>query len=159
MFLNNKDFYQLRRISLSDLLDNQSALRLTNMVVLEAKKQFYQNINNLTELKETKKRKRKDAFDDEDQEYDQVIEQFQYEDEFTSLYSKADQNEGGLKFIDVTEAKELNGQKFYVSMNVKSLLDSLDLKKEVVLTMLNQLEKLEPSKSFMRVDSVLPSSI
>ena len=159
MFLNNKDFYQLRRISLSDLLDNQSALRLTNMVVLEAKKQFYQNINNLTELKETKKRKRKDAFEEEDQEYEQVIEQFQFENELTSLYSKAGDSEDGLRSIDVSEARELNGQKFYVSLNVKNLLDTLDLKKEVVLTMLNQLEKLSPSKSFMRVDSVLPSSI
>lgn len=59
----------------------------------------------------------------------------------------------------MAEAGELNGQKFYVSLNVKNLLDTLDLKKEVVLTMLNQLEKLDPSKSFMRVDSVLPSSI
>ena len=35
----------------------------------------------------------------------------------------------------------------------------MDLKKEVVLTMLNQLEKLEPTKSFFRVDSILPASI
>ena len=41
MFLNDDDFYQLRRITLSDLLDNQSSLILTNVVVLEAKKQFY----------------------------------------------------------------------------------------------------------------------
>ena len=38
MFLNNNDFYQLRRITLSDLLDTQSALLLTNRVVLDAKK-------------------------------------------------------------------------------------------------------------------------
>jgi superfamily II DNA helicase RecQ len=38
MFLNDADFYQLRRITLSDLLDNQSALRLTNVAILEAKK-------------------------------------------------------------------------------------------------------------------------
>ena len=41
MFLNNDDFYQLRRITLSDLLDNQSALLLTNKVVLEAKTLLY----------------------------------------------------------------------------------------------------------------------
>lgn len=41
MFLNNDDFYQLRRITLSDLLDTQSALLLTNKVVLEAKKAFF----------------------------------------------------------------------------------------------------------------------
>jgi|TARA_B110000285_G_C15108251_1_gene609337 ATP-dependent DNA helicase Q4 len=38
MFLNDADFYQLRRITLSDLLDNQSALRLTNVAILAAKK-------------------------------------------------------------------------------------------------------------------------
>ena len=32
----------------------------------------------------------------------------------------------------MAEAGELNGQKFYVSLNVKNLLDALDLKKEVV---------------------------
>jgi len=104
MFLNNQDFYQLRRITLSDLLDNQSALRLTNMVVLEAKKQLYKHINNLSELKETKKRKRKDASLDEDQCFEKVIEEFQFESEISELYSAAEENEGvrGLKFIDLT---------------------------------------------------------
>jgi len=41
MFLNNDDFFQLRRITLSDLLDNQSGLLLTNKIVLEAKKKMY----------------------------------------------------------------------------------------------------------------------
>lgn len=44
MFLSNDDFYQLRRITLSDLLDNQSALLLTNKVTLEAKKLLYQEM-------------------------------------------------------------------------------------------------------------------
>lgn len=44
MFLSNDDFYQLRRITLSDLLDNQSALILTNHVVLQAKKSFYKSL-------------------------------------------------------------------------------------------------------------------
>jgi hypothetical protein len=60
MFLSDDDFYQLRRITLSDLLDNQSSLILTNIVVLEAKKQFYKQINNLMEVKDSKKRKKKD---------------------------------------------------------------------------------------------------
>jgi len=59
MFLNNDDFYQLRRITLSDLLDNQSALLLTNKIVLEAKKLFYKSIHPEIEEKETKKRSRK----------------------------------------------------------------------------------------------------
>jgi hypothetical protein len=66
MFLNDDDFYQLRRITLSDLLDNQSSLILTNIVVLEAKKQFYKQINNLMEVKESKKRKKKDVSGDSD---------------------------------------------------------------------------------------------
>lgn len=41
MFLRNEDFYQLRRISLSDLLDSQSALQLTNKLLLEAKRKLY----------------------------------------------------------------------------------------------------------------------
>lgn len=47
----------------------------------------------------------------------------------------------------------------YVALNAKELLKTLDLKKEVVLTMLNQMEKLPEGKSFFRIDSVLPSSV
>ena len=47
----------------------------------------------------------------------------------------------------------------YVTLNVKQLLHSLDLKKEVVLTMLNQLQKLEDGKNFFRVDSILPIGV
>jgi len=36
-------------------------------------------------------------------------------------------------------------------------MNSLDLKKEIVMTMLNQLEKVKDS--FFRVDSILPASI
>jgi hypothetical protein len=35
------------------------------------------------------------------------------------------------------EQESLKGEKLYVSLNVKELLTTLDLKKEVVLTMLN----------------------
>jgi len=35
----------------------------------------------------------------------------------------------------------------------------LDLKKEVILTMLNSLEKLENEKSFFKLESMLPASI
>jgi hypothetical protein len=69
MFLNDDDFYQLRRITLSDLLDNQSSLRMTNVVVLEAKKQFCKQINKESGMVEPmKKRKRKDTGMDNDEE-------------------------------------------------------------------------------------------
>lgn len=74
MFLSNADFYQLRRITLSDLLDNQSALILTNHIVVEAKKAFYRAISD-EEVKENKKRKRKDIedSDSEDEGDNQMI--------------------------------------------------------------------------------------
>ena len=68
MFLSNADFYQLRRISLSDLLDNQSSLRLTNLIVVEAKKELYRQMNPDEVIKDSKKRKRKDM--EEESSYD-----------------------------------------------------------------------------------------
>ena len=50
-------------------------------------------------------------------------------------------------------------EKLYVSLNVKSLLNQLDLKKEVVLTMLDQLAKLSPDAACFRVDSILPIGV
>lgn len=55
--------------------------------------------------------------------------------------------------------EQCGSKKLYVSLPVKSLLRQLDLKKEVVLTMLNQLEKLSDGKSFFRVDSILPIGV
>jgi hypothetical protein len=44
-----------------------------------------------------------------------------------------------------------------VAIDTKDLTSMLDLKKEVVMTMLNQLEQVEGG--FFRVDSILPASI
>jgi ATP-dependent DNA helicase Q4 len=38
MFLNNDDFFQIRRLILTDLLDNFNALKLTSKINVEAKK-------------------------------------------------------------------------------------------------------------------------
>jgi hypothetical protein len=43
-------------------------------------------------------------------------------------------------------------------LNTKETQTLLDLKKEVILTMLNALEKLE-SKSFFKLESLLPASM
>lgn len=64
-----------------------------------------------------------------------------------------------MKFIDLKEIEEFEERKLYVALDVKSLLHNLDLKKEVVLTMLNQLEKLEEGRNFFRVDSILPIGV
>lgn len=47
----------------------------------------------------------------------------------------------------------------YLFLDVKETLAMLDLKKEVVLTMLNSLEKTCESKRFFRLEGVLPSYI
>jgi hypothetical protein len=73
------------------------------------------------------------------------------------MYKPADDH--GLKFIDVDEVEEFEKRSLYVSLDVKSLLRNLDLKKEVVLTMLNQMAKLRDGKNFFRVDSILPVGV
>lgn len=64
-----------------------------------------------------------------------------------------------MKVIDLSEVEEMDGEKLYVALNTKDLLNQLDLKKEVVLTMLDQLEKLGPEAAFFRVDSILPIGV
>ena len=38
LFLNNDDFFQIRRLILTDLLDNYNALKLTNKIIVESKR-------------------------------------------------------------------------------------------------------------------------
>ena len=109
------------------------------------------------EVKESKKRKKKDISGDTDEEsHEQTIKEFEHENEIKGMYSKS---EGGLKFIELDQQEKLNGEKLYVSLNVKELLNTLDLTKEVVLTMLNQLQKVGDEKSFFRVDGILPIGV
>jgi len=87
------------------------------------------------------------------------MEDFKQEDDLKQYYEQR----AGFSAIDVAEhlqgEDDEDEQKLYVALNVKSLLTSLDLKKEVVLTMLNQLEKIKTEKSFMRIDSILPVGV
>ena len=47
---------------------------------------------------------------------------------------------------------------FYIAISTKELINKLDMqKKEIIMTMLNQLEKVD--NSFFRVDSILPASL
>jgi ATP-dependent DNA helicase Q4 len=57
LFLNDEDFYKLRRMVLTDILDFQNALKLTNKVIIESKKEFLSLVN--PDLVLTKKRKMK----------------------------------------------------------------------------------------------------
>lgn len=53
-----------------------------------------------------------------------------------------------------------NPERLYLFLNIKETLDLLDLKKEVVLTMLNSLEKTSTDeKKFFKLEGVLPDKI
>ena len=45
----------------------------------------------------------------------------------------------------------------YICLDTKEMMNLLDLKKEVILTMLNQLEQVEGR--FFRVESILPAFV
>lgn len=47
----------------------------------------------------------------------------------------------------------------YVFLDTKETCSVLDLKREVVMTMLNSLEKLPEGKRFFKFEGVLPSSV
>lgn len=89
MFLNNDDFYQLRRITLSDLLDSESGYRLTSKCIVEGKKELLKFLNpDLQSKRVSKKRKREQAFGDENIIItDQIVEYFEHENELTQYYS------------------------------------------------------------------------
>ena len=82
-----------------------------------------------------------------------LIEEFEHEEHLKSFYSC----DSGQKRIRLDEIPELGNKPFYVTMDTKEVTSKLDLKKEVVLTMLNQLEQVEDS--FFRVDSILPAYV
>lgn len=100
--------------------------------------------------KRASKKKKLECIDGEEVEINEaIIDVFENENEIESLYDK------GTKKID-TKAL-LDGAPMYIAIATKELINGLDLKKEIVMTMLNQLEKVE--NNFFRVDSILPASI
>lgn len=77
-------------------------------------------------LKKTKKRKQ----DDEDEMFENVVDVFEHENELKPYYNK----EGKIR---LDEIPEISGNPFYIAIDTKELVNSLDLKKEIVMTMLN----------------------
>ena len=154
LFLSDSDFYELRSKTLADLLDTQSGLQLTNSLICQAKRDLAQIV--MPELvapkRAGKKRKLADV-EAEDAAVESLIEEFEHEEQLEPFYS----SEGGQKKIRLDEIPELENKPFYVTMDTKEVTAKLDLKKEVVLTMLNQLEQVEDS--FFRVDSILPAFV
>ena len=87
MFLNNDDFFQIRRLILADLLDHYNALKLTNKIIVEGKRSLFKILN--SEMAATKKRKRKQISKDEDEEQEyahKLIEDFEHEEELKPFY-------------------------------------------------------------------------
>jgi len=156
MFLHNDDFFQIRRLVLTDILDQQNSVRLTNKIIVEFKKALLKLTH--PAIAGSKKRKIKSISNDgEEQKFERIIEHFEHEDLIKHLYEK---DENGMMRIDPQQVDQIeNPDKFYLFLNVKEILSMLDLKKEVVLTMLNSLEKLPESKRFLKLEGVLPDKI
>ena len=151
MFLNDTDFYQLRRITLSDLLDSESGYRLTSKCIVNAKKSLLQILNpDLAQKRQSKKRNR-DQFEANQEDYtEKIVEYFEHEDQLASYYSR-----DGDRRINLEEIPELEGQPLYAVIDEKEISSTLDLKPPVVLTMLNQLEQVDGS--FFKVSCKIPA--
>jgi superfamily II DNA helicase RecQ len=87
MFLNNEDFFLIRRLVLADVLDHYNALKLTNKIIVESKRALIRVIN--PELGVAKKRKLKQISKGEDEEdyVHKLIEDFEHEEHLKAYYS------------------------------------------------------------------------
>ena len=92
---------------MSDLLDHQSAVRLTNIVALEAKKVLYRAL--FPEEEVVKKRKRKHATkeesDEDEENHEQILEEFEHESKIKVHYEE--ENSSGIKFIQLKDVEEI----------------------------------------------------
>jgi superfamily II DNA helicase RecQ len=90
MFLNNEDYFLIRRLILTDLLDNYNALKLTNKIVVEAKRALARLVApELVLTGGNKKRKiGKITKRDEEEYVHKAIDEFEHEDAFQKYYQK-----------------------------------------------------------------------
>lgn len=154
MFLHNEDFFLIRRLVLADVLDHYNALKLTNKIIVESKRALARVM--FPDLGATKKRKIKAVSQDEDDYVHKLIDEFEHEDHLRPFYAPVN----GLPFIQLSQFDELEGRDYmHLFIDVKELTTSLDLKREVIMTMLNSLEKLGDNKRFFKFEGVLPSSV
>jgi superfamily II DNA helicase RecQ len=87
MFLNNEDFFLIRRLILSDLLDHYNALKLTNKVIVESKRQLLKIIR--PDLAPSKKRKMPKAAKNDEEEYvHKLIDEFENESDLAKFYTR-----------------------------------------------------------------------
>jgi hypothetical protein len=139
-------------------MDNQSAYRLTSKLVATAKREALKVLcPEKAEIQKVAGKKRKKADFDKDMEAaaksHKIIETFENEDDLKPFY---EEDEEGTKAITISDWEEFQDKPLYVALDIKETTSSFDLKEEVILTMLNQLEK---SNDYFRVDSILPRSV
>lgn len=96
----------------------------------------------ISQKKNSKKRKRAEFEEDEQVNIcskSAIIEQFEYEGDLEEYYT----GDGQQKRIKLEELEEFGSDEpLYVCLDTKEMMNMLDLKKEVILTMLNQLEQV-----------------
>ena len=159
MFLNNEDFFLIRRLILTDLLDHYNALKLTNKVIVESKRQLLKIIR--PDLAPSKKRKmaKSSKTEGEDEYVHKLIDEFENEADITRYYTREESKSQKILFdqFDEFEEKQLG---MHLFLDAKEHTTVLDLKREVIMTMLNSLEKIhDESKRFFKFEGILPAFI
>ena len=147
MFLNNEDFFQLRRLILSDLLDKENALNLSVKALNETKQTFLEIVAP-DQVKKRRKRKQEELFNPE------KVFTFDYEKSMQEYYSKYEDGFVGIKREDF--GSEIRGD-FHTFLPVKELSKEMDLKREVIMTMLHQLERTPDS--YFSLEGTLPNLV
>ena len=84
------------------------------------------------------------------------MEDFDQEADIAEYYEVNE--ETNKKVISLEHIKKLKAP-LYAFVNVKETCSTLDLKKEVILTMINSLEKSDKFKSFFKLEGMLPASV
>lgn len=130
MFLNNEDFFLIRRLILGDLLDNYNALKLTNKIVVEAKRELLRLVRpDLAAVKNKKRKIKQISKSEEDPEGDYVhklIDEFENEEHLAEYYSAA--TPGAPPRIAVAPFEEKEGP-LYLFLDAKDTTTVLDLKR------------------------------
>jgi hypothetical protein len=129
---------------------------LTNKIIVESKRQLLKVVK--PELVPSRKRKVKHLSGSDEYEH-KLIDEFEHEDEISRYYTRGGETKDRKILFD--QFKQFDGkiEGMYLFMDAKEITQSLDLKREVVMTMLNSLEKLNEEKKFFRFEGVLPSSV
>ncbi len=98
--------------------------------------------------------------DDPESEYvHKLIEDFEHEEEIKKYYTKEAPKLSKIMF-DQFEEFDGKTEGMHLFIDQKEITTVLDLKREVVMTMLNSLEKLPEDKGkFFRFEGVLPANI